>query len=207
MPKSSVQNPADLVNVSLARLGWKGGDIGNLYEGSPAANVALDAYGQVRDALLRSHPWDFAQRTAALALIKQAPVGGYFPPIVWDPTTYPPIGWLFEYGYPADCIKVRAVKPVPLFTPNFDPSTNTFSIANDPTLNPAQEVILCNLLNPVCIYTARVTDPTQFAVDFTEAFIDSLAESIAPGLANLDTAKLAAAEESASTEMATVEQG
>lgn len=209
MPLTSVRNPADLANVALARMGWKGGDIGSLYEGSPAADVILDCYGQVRDALLRSHAWDFAQRTAVLTLLKQAPAGGYVPGFTsWDPALYPPVPWLFEMAYPVDCIKVRAIKPVPIFAgPNFDPQPNVFTTANDNTFTPGQEVILCNLPNAICIYTARVTDPTVFTADFTEAFIDSLAETAAPSLANLDTAKLAAAKGQQSISAAEMEQG
>ena len=208
MPLTSVKNPADAANVALMRMGWKGGDIGSLYEGSAAANVILDVFGQVRDALLRSSDWDFAQRTAYLTLQKSAPAGGYIPGISdWNPATNPPPGWLYQYGYPADCIKVRAVKPIPLFFPNFDPQPYTFSIANDPTFTPAQEVILCNVAVSACIYTARVTDPTQWAVDFTDAFIDALVVSASPGLTGLEATKLGAAEGSQATSMAEMEQG
>lgn len=205
MPLTSVKNPADAANVALARIGWKGGDLGNLYEGSAAANVVLDVFGQVRDALLRSSDWDFAQRSDNLVLQKSAPAGGYVPGFTpWNPAAYPPPGWLFQYGYPLDCIKVRSIRPVPIFVLNFDPGPNPFSIINN---SAAQEAIVCNVANASITYTARVTDPTQWAPDFTDAFIDSLAESIAPGLANLDTAKAAAAEESNAATMAEMEQG
>lgn len=207
MPLTSVKNPADLANVCLARLGWKGGDIGNLYEGSAAANVILDVYGQVRDALLRAMSPDFAQTTVSLTLQKSAPAGGYIPGVTPWSSAYPPPGWLFQYLYPDDCIKVRAVKPVAIFFPNFDPSPNVFSIANDPSLVPAQEVILCNVENAACVYTRRVTDPTQWAVDFTDAMIDSLTETAAPSLANLQTAQMAAGEAVRSEAVAKMEQG
>lgn len=208
MPLTSVKNPADLANVALVRIGWKGGDIGSLYEGSAAATVILDVYGQVRDALLRSAAWDFAQRSAALVLLKSAPVGGYIPGISpWNPATCPPVPWRFEYRYPLDCIKVRAVKPTPLFLPNFDPSTNAFSIASDATLQPAQEVILCNVEAALGVYTARVTDPTQWPADFTDAFADALAEAIGPTLASLQTAQAMAQAGASETAEAKMEQG
>jgi hypothetical protein len=208
MPITSVKNPADAVNVALVRIGWKGGEIGNLYDGSEAAMVALNIYGQTRDELLRSHAWDFAQRTISLSLLKAAPVGGYVPGFTpWDPTTDPPIPWLFEYAYPEDCIKIRAVKPVPIFLPNFDPLPNVFSTANDNDFTPAREVILTNVENSLCIYTARVTDPTTWTADFTNSFIDALGESLAPALTSLDAAKLEAAEGGASVTMAKMEQG
>lgn len=206
MPLTSVKNPADLANVALARIGWKGGDIGNLYEGSAAAQVILDVYGQTRDTLLRAFQWDFAQRTIALTLQKSAPPGGYIPGVTpWVPASYPPPPWLFQYGYPDDCIKMRAVKPTPVFLPNFDPSDNPYSTANDSTSG--DEVILTNVASALGIYTARVTDPTQWPADFTDAFADALAEGIAPGLANLQTAQMAAQIGAAEGGAAKMEQG
>jgi hypothetical protein len=208
MPITSVKNAADAINVALVRIGWKGGDIGTLYEGSPAAQAALDIYGQTRDALLRQSDWDFAQRTVTLALLKSAPAGGYNPTFSpWDPATNPPPPWLYEFGYPDDCIKVRSIKPVPIFVPNFDPLPNVFSIANDDNYTPAREVILGNVPGAICTYTARVTDPTTWAPDFTDTLIGELCTGLAPTLTGLDAAKLGAAEAGASMNAARMEQG
>ena len=110
---SPVQSPADAINVSLRRIGYKL-RVASLYDGSKAARSALDIYAQTRDEILRQNDWTFAERNISMTMLKQAPVGGYIPPVTWS-TTYPPLPWLFEYAYPTDCLKVRAVKPVPIF--------------------------------------------------------------------------------------------
>src|ERR1700677_309918 len=104
-----VTSPEDLINITLARIGYKG-RIGSIWEGSVAAKKVLDIYSQTRDELLRAYDWGFAERNVDLAVLKQAPPGGYFPPNTWNPTTYPALPWAFSYTYPSDCLKVRAVK-------------------------------------------------------------------------------------------------
>ena len=107
--------------------------------------MALRIYSETRDEMLRAFDWGFAERNINMTLLKSAPAGGYFPPNVWNPVTNPPPPWAFEYGYPSDCLKVRSVKPVPMFVQNFDPQPNVFAVENDNALNPAQKVILCNV--------------------------------------------------------------
>lgn len=204
---SSLSNPEDLVNAALVRIGYKR-QIGSIWDGSEAAQLALAVYGQTRDSMLRLGDWDFAQRNVAATLLKSAPVGGYFPPAVWDPNTNPPLNWLYEYTYPDDCLKLRSLRPLsPLFIPNFDPTPIEFSIDNDNAFVPARRVILSNLSNAAIVYTGRVTDPTQWAVDFTEALVEGLSEALGPALANLDAGKLEGAESRADKGMAEMEQG
>ena len=80
---TSVNSPADVVNLSLGRIGYKL-RVGSLYDGSPASKAALDIYGQTRDEQLRLADWGFAQGEVQLTLQKVAPVGGYVP---GDPST------------------------------------------------------------------------------------------------------------------------
>jgi hypothetical protein len=205
---ASLNSPSDIVNAALVRIGWKQ-RVGSLYDGSIASRHALDVYGQTRDELLRMVNPDFAQRNAALTLLKSAPAdGGYIPGVTpWDPTIYPPVNWLFEYTYPADCLKVRCVKVPPLLWPNADPEDNPFSIDNDSYYNPPQRVILCNVRNALLVYTGRVTDPTSFDVSFLEAFIAELGVRLAPALTGLDTTKLAGAEAQAEGNVAMMTEG
>lgn len=203
---AGVQSPADLANLALTRMGYKL-RVGNLYEGSKAAKKILDIYVQTRDEELRSFDWGFAERNIALTLLKQAPVGGYIPPIVWDEATNPPVGYVFEYAYPADCLKVRAVKQAPLFFPNFDPQPNIWSVANDDAYSPPQRVVLCNVPNALMVYTGQITDPATWDVGFVEAFAASLARHLGPALMGMDAAKMEAADEQGSTTMAEMEQG
>ena len=76
--------------------------IGTIWEGSPASRVALEVYGQTRDALLNNEDWPFARRAVGLALLKTAPVGGYAG-LPWT-NAYPPPQWIYEYAYPDACI-------------------------------------------------------------------------------------------------------
>lgn len=202
---ASVSSPADVVNLALRRIGYKG-SVGNLYDGSEAAKDALDIYGQTRDQLLRQGDWGFAERNITLTLLKSAPVGGYIPPTVWS-TAYPPLPWLFEYSRPTDCLKIRSVKSVPLFVPNFDPQPQLYTEANDNALAPPAQVILCNIAAAVLTYTGQVTDPTNWEPDFVEAFAAALARRLAPRLAGWEAAKLIAGDEQVSQARAMMEQG
>jgi len=202
---ASVNSPADLVNLALVRMGSKV-RVNSLFEGSEAAKPALDIYSQTRDELLRQSDWGFAERNITLTLLKQAPVGGYIPPTYWS-SAYPPLPWFYEYGYPSDCLKVRAIKPTPIFIPNFDPQPNVFSIANDNSLVPAQKVILSNVPQAILVYTGQVTDMTTWEADFVEAFASALSRRLAPALVGLEAAKLEAQDEAASKNVAEMQQG
>lgn len=127
---ASVQSPADIINLSLRRIGYKLSRVSNLYDGSEPAKAALDIFGQTRDDLLRDGNWDFAQRNVAATLLRQAPTGGYFPPDNWDPLVYPPLPWRYCYEYPDDCLKVRTVKEPGGFLINMTPMAPNFSVAN-----------------------------------------------------------------------------
>jgi hypothetical protein len=201
---SSVQSPADAINIALRRIGHKL-RIGSLYEGSEAARKAIDFYGQTRDALLRSGDWGFAQRDVALTLLKKAPPGGY----MGQPWTsaYPMLPYLFEYTYPSDCIRVLSIKQTPIFVPNFDPQPNVFSVDNDNSYTPAMKVIVCNVPQAILCYTGRVTDPSNWEADFTEALIDDLARTLAAGFASEDYVKLEAAVAQSEAQTAEAEQG
>lgn len=204
---ASLNSAADIVNVALARIGWKQ-PIANLYDGSAAAQVSLNVYGQTRDEMLRKVDPGFSQRNVAMTLLKSMPPGGYIHGVSpWNPATNPPIGFLFEYAYPDDCLKVRAVRPAPLFFPNVDPQPYTFSIANDNYYTPPQRVILCNAENALLVYTGRVTDPAAMDVGFIEALTEALGEKLAAALTTLDAAKLEGAEAQGEASMAAADQG
>jgi hypothetical protein len=204
---AAAQSPADLCNQALVRMGYAKGRVGNLYDGSQAAKKFLDVYAQTRDELLRSFDWGFAQRNIALTLLKSAPVNGYIPPTMWNPATNPPLPWLFSYAYPGDCLKIRLVKATSLFVPNFDPQPNQPSMANDNSYTPPQRVILSNIPNAVMVYTGQITDPTTFDTGFVESLAAALGRHVTPALMGLEAAKMAAADEQASTATAEMEQG
>ena len=188
---------ADIVNLALARMGYKL-LIGHIYDGSEAANLALTVYSQTRDELMRDGDWDFAKRTLALELLKQAPPTGYFPPNTWSGASHPPPGWLYEYTYPSDCLRVKSVVNTPLFGINFDPRPNAFTVTNDNYYTPARRVILCNVPGAFLNYVGQVTNPSTWDPGFTEAFASALGQRLAPALKDMETAKLEAIDAKAS---------
>jgi hypothetical protein len=202
---SPVQSPADAINVSLRRIGYKL-RVASLYDGSKAARSALDIYAQTRDEILRQNDWTFAERNIAMVLLKQAPAGGYIPPLVWS-SVYPPLPWLFEYAYPNDCLKVRAVKPVPIFVPEFDPQPCVYGVENDNSLNPPAKVITCNVPNAVLVYTGQVTDPATWEADFVEEFCAALGRRLATGLVGGEVAKMEASDEAQAMNTAEMQEG
>lgn len=202
---ASVSSPADLANLSLARIGFKG-RIGSLYDGSATSKKILDVYAQTRDAVLQMADWDFAERNVGMTLLKSAPSGGYFPPTVWTPA-YPSLPWLFTYAYPtADCLKVRSIRGQPLFVMDFDPQPKTFSVENDNSYNPAQKVVQCNVPSAILVYTGQITNLATWEPDAIEEFAAALARRIAPSLANMDAEKVEAMDEAQSLEVSTEDQ-
>lgn len=203
---ASVTSPADMVNLSLRRIGYKL-RVGSLYDGSMAAKQSLDIYAQTRDELLVEHDWDFAERNLAATLLKSAPVGGYIPPNTWNPATNPPVGWAFEYQYPSDALKIRAVKPSPSFTLNFDPQPNRFSLANDSAYTPPQKVVLCNVGAALLVYTGQITDLTTWEPGALESFAAALGRRLVPTLMGLNAIQAANADEGQTLATAETEQG
>ena len=201
-----LSTPQDAVNAALVRIGYKL-RVGNLYDGSAAAKKSLDIYGQTRDELLTQNDWVFAERNVALTLLKSAPVAGYVPPNTWDPTTNPPIPWRYEYGYPSDALKVRAVKPTPIFIPDYDPQPFVYATPNDNAYTPARRVICTMIPASLLVYTGQVTDLTTWNSDAVELFIDALGRRLAPSLASLDVMKIQAQLETVDMAVAEANQG
>ena len=114
--------------------------------------------------------------------------------------------WLYEYAYPADCLKVRAVKLPQIFVLNFDPQPHRYSVDNDNGFTPARRVILCNVPSAMLVYAGQVTDPATFDVAFTEEFAAALGQRLAPALLGLNNAKLAAADAQAQKQTADMTQ-
>lgn len=190
---SVYQNIEDVINGSLVRVGSEQ-RIGSIYDGSKESLASLDVYGQTRDDLLRQFDWGFAERDATLNLLKVAPVGGYTPPLQWS-NVYPILPWIYEYEIPDDLLKVRALRSTPVFIPNYQPQAVNFRIANDNAYTPSKKVILCNLYQAVCVYTAQVTSPLLWEATFTETLVEALGRRLAPLLANLQTEQVEAAAE------------
>jgi hypothetical protein len=160
--------PEDLVNMALDSIGYTR-HIADIYEGSAAARVALAYYGQTRDELLSLGEWPFALREVALTA-----VGGQTPPSPWQN----------EYQYPADCLRIRYIRPGPLTggTRSTDPQPVLFRPWNDQRPGTPVMAILCDLATPVLIYQGKVTDPGTWTPEFIRAFVGALAKKLSFGL-------------------------
>lgn len=154
----------DLINQALDAIGYPG-HIADIYEGSPAARVGLEIYSLTRDALLENGEWPFALREVVLTANGQTA----------------PSPWAFEYTYPADCLRIRYVRPGPLTggTLDFDPQPILFRPWNDNRPGTPLRAILCSLAAPVLIYNGKITDPGTWGPAFTKALVSALAEKMA----------------------------
>lgn len=203
---ASVTSPADVINNSLVRIGYKL-RVANLYDGSEAASAALDIYAQTRDEVMRDGDWNFCERNINPTLLKSAPANGYFPPTQWDPTTYPPPPWQFSFTYPTDCLKVRTLKAQPMFPLQMTPLPVLWAIVNDNGYTPTRRVIVCNIQNPVLVYAGQVTDPSAWPPDFVESLSAALGRRLVPRLVGLNAVQLAAQDETAQHAIAAQQQG
>jgi len=142
--------------------------------------------------------------------LKTAPVTGYSITRPWVKATDPIPPWIYSYTYPetgsGNMLKLRSLRGVAVI-PEYDPSPIVFRIANDNSYTPAKKVILTNLSSAVAVYTAQVTDPTQWEPRFVESFVTQLGQRLAPILVSLDAAKMAAQEEAVVTQTAEMKLG
>lgn len=95
--------PPDIANEALVALGRSSMMIGDLQEGSNAANILLTKYSQCLQQLQRAAHWNFLRREAKLLLLADA--SGNTP----DVGTKVPTGWLYSYASPQDNLKSRFV--------------------------------------------------------------------------------------------------
>ena len=191
----ALSTPEDVVNAALRDIGF-GRPVADLYEGSPAARIALDIYGQTRDELLREKDWRFARRTIALTLLKSAdtlPVGS------WDESRpIPP--WRFEYVYPSDAIIIRNLRPNPPQYEggeSFDPYPIRFDVVSDfasTTATTSQKVVLADQEKALANYTVRLTDLTQWEPSAIGALIKALADKFDASRERLGLPPLASAD-------------
>lgn len=160
----------DIVNMGLDAIGYPR-HIGDIYEGSPAARVALEIYGETRDEVLQAGDWPFAQREVALTAV----VG-----------QVAPSPWAFEYQYPSDCLRVLYVRPGPLTggARDDDPQPVLYQIANDTRPGTPVEAILSDTDSAILMYVGQVTDPATWQPNFIKALVAKLAEKMAFMLAH-----------------------
>ncbi len=144
-----------IARLALQHLGDRY-DITSLDEASPEAEQVQLVFDNVRDMVLREHPWKFARKYAT-----PAPLAGDAPP-----------NWDFMFTYPSDALRViRIVNPLGDNQPpiRFEVARNSADL----------RVILTNESEPTFEYTKQVTDPQQFDPQFVTALAYRIAQYIA----------------------------
>lgn len=148
----------EICNLALAHLG-DSATIASIDppEGSAQAEHCSRFYPMARDALLQTHPWNFATRRAQLAQLANAPYG-----------------WAFTYARPVGALDVFDIQP-PNVVDGTEP-TKAYVCELDAEGN---EVIYTNVQNAVARYVTLVTDTNRFSPLFTLALSWHLASMLA----------------------------
>ena len=148
----------EIARLALQHLGDRY-DITSLDEASPEAEQVNLVYAEVRDMMLREHPWKFARKYSTPA----------------QHTGTVPGNWSYMFQYPSDCVRmVRLVNPLG------DGATPLrFEVARYVSGGTDIRVVLCDEDEPTFEYTARITDPNEYDPHFITAFSYRLAQYIA----------------------------
>lgn len=160
----------DIANQALEFIGNQA-SITTFNDGSAAANAATVLYTPTVQIVLRELDPAFARRTAVLV----AAIGIVAP--------IPP--WTQEYVYPADCVRLRSLRPaVGEYDPE-DPQPLTWQVAFDAIGSPAAagKVIVTDLVHALAVYTSSTPTENQWDSTFTDAVVRRLANPFAMALA------------------------
>lgn len=141
----------DIVNGALRRLGDK--PITSLTDDTVRARLANGLFTEVRDSVLRAHPWNCAVNRVELALIVATPSHGYD----------------YQFQLPTDpyCLRILSV--------------NALLGDNDPGDEWKVEgrKLLCNSSTAKIRYIGQVTDPNNFDSMLYEAIMLRMAAEMA----------------------------
>jgi len=147
-----------IAKLALSHIGDRY-DITSLDEATPEAEQVNLIYTDVRDALLREHPWNFARR--------------FYTPAALSGTA--PAGWGFMYAYPPTALKVlKLVHPLDPRGEKLEPLK--FAVARN---NDDIKVLMSNEQEPEFEYVKQITLATEFDAMFDMAFSWRLAEHLA----------------------------
>jgi hypothetical protein len=162
-----------ICNQALDLIGYPR-HIGNIYEGTKAARVALGAWGRTRDLLLKTTNPDWARKDGTLVLSKSAPniVNGTASYNGAWTNALPPIPWLYEYLWPDDCVEPLRVKSTPATVPIWRPRPTQVRQMIDTSTH----TILTNEPNAILVYIFKVTDPDLWHEDFQTLMVEALAK-------------------------------
>lgn len=144
-----------IAKLSLQNLGDRY-DINSLDENTSEAEQVNLVFNDIRDMLLRSHPWKFARRFTSPGALSGTV----------------PDQWGNMFTYPSDALKViRVVNPLGRMLPpiKFSISRNSSDV----------KVILCDEDEPEFEYIKKVTNTSEFDPSFTIALSWQISAAIA----------------------------
>lgn len=183
-----------ICNRALQGIGTRT-QISSLTESSVEARNCNLIYAATRDEVLQMAYWNFAQKTDYLSLLKSAPGTPSNPAATanqWS-TAYPSPPWLYEYGYPTDCIQmsriVQQIQNYYIGTPYTSGGTSTYPYAVGPgspfkvttdtdAQGQQQSVILTNQYQAIGVYTMQITNPALFGAQFVEALVQAISAKL-----------------------------
>lgn len=153
-----------ICNMALTRIGHD--FISSLTESTKAGRLCNLHYEPTRDALLRSHPWNFAVRRAELSQIANVPT--------------------YEFGYayalPTDFLRMVRTQS--------EAEGDNFEYRIEGQLGSSSKVLVTDEGTMKIEYIAKITDPTAFDAAFVDVLAQRLAAEIAVPLT--DNANMAA---------------
>jgi len=186
--------PDDIVNEALDEIGVE--EIGDIHEGSRAANVARRNYDPMLRAMHAAAPWNFARRQRQIDMRGDAS-GEY------HTNRSVPQPWAYMYEWPNDCVHARWVlgldayaldasgaplnampawnRPAPFIVtdaplPNLIESDWASTEGHNPE---STKVIATNQLGAMLVYTGLVMYPDAWDPGFRRAFVAALAARLA----------------------------
>jgi hypothetical protein len=160
----SVTSDTEIVNSALNKLGAE--RILSLDDASVRARIMKTQYPIRRDALLQSHPWNFAISYVELAAVSPTPSD-----LEWEYT--------YVFQLPSDCLRV------------FKTDLNF----NDEWEEIEGNRIACNVSTLKIKYIKRITDVSKFSARFCETLAYDLAADTAMALTGSSEKKKDAVEE------------
>lgn len=156
----------EIANFALGRLGDK--QITSITDGTTLANICNLYYTNSRDALLRSHLWNFAIRRAALS----------------QDTATPNHEYDYQYLLPTDCLRIirtgwetedHAVGTAIYGFPGLMGTSSTTIPYRVESADGGKRLLLCNEASVNIEYVAKITDVALFDPLFVEALALRLA--------------------------------
>lgn len=159
MPSSQVE----VYNLALSHIQSKS-FVQSLTEDSIERKTCDVHFQNSMDVVLEDHDWGFASKYETLAVLKES-----------TDTVPPPLPWLFEYQYPANCLKVREIQ-------RSTDSEKEIAFAIGLNDNNTGRVIHTDKSTAVARFTRRITNPNIFSPKAIVAVSFKLATRIEPSL-------------------------